>query len=79
MTLTFGIDALAKWVARAESLSEAQWRGLARAEREIKTELRDRPESVKEQIVRERDFLNQRLESEQVAKFEYQPGKCQKS
>jgi len=29
--------------------------------------------------VREREFLNQRLESEQVAEFEYRPGKCQKS
>jgi len=46
---------------------------------EIKTEPRERPENVKEQIVRERGFLNQRLESEQVAEFEYQPGQCQKS
>src|SRR5207244_1526094 len=37
------------------------------------------PENIKEQIVRERGFFNQRLESEQVAKFEYQPDKYQKS
>jgi hypothetical protein len=66
-------------VALAQSLSEAQWRGLARVERQIKTEPRECPENVKEQIVRERQFLNQRLESEQVAEFEYRPGKCQKS
>ena len=29
--------------------------------------------------MRERGFLNRRLESEQVAEFECQPGKCQKS
>jgi hypothetical protein len=79
ITFTFGMDANAKLVGLAQSRSEAQWRGLARAEREIKTEPRERPENVKEQIVREREFLNQRLESEQVAEFEYQPGKCQKS
>jgi hypothetical protein len=79
VTFTFGMDASPTLVALAQSLSEAQWRGLARAEREIKTEPRERPENVKEQIVREREFLNQRLESEQVAEFDYEPGKCQKS
>lgn len=79
VTFNFGMDANPKLVALAESLSEAQWRGLARTEREIKTKPRECPENVKEQIVREREFVNQRLESEQVAEFEYQPGKCQKS
>jgi len=79
VTFNFGMDASPKLVGLAQSLSEAQWHGLARVEPEIKTEPRERPENVKEQIVRERGFLNQRLESEQVAEFEYQPGKCQKS
>ncbi len=79
VTFTFGMDAHAKLVMLAESLPQAHWRGLVRAEREIKTEPRERPENVKEQIVRERGFVNQRLESEHVAEFEYQPGKCQKS
>jgi len=79
VTFNFGMDASPTLVTLAQSLSEAQWRGLARAQREIKTEPRECPENVKEQIVRERKFLNQRLESEQVAEFEYQPGKCQKS
>ena len=60
VTFNFGMDASPKLVALAQSLSEAQWRGLARAEREIKTEPRERPENVKEQIVRERQFINQR-------------------
>lgn len=79
VTFNFGMDASPKLVGLAQSLSEAQWRGLGRAEPEIKTEPRERPENVKEQIVRERQFFNQRLESEQVAEFEYQPGNCQKS
>jgi hypothetical protein len=79
VTFNLGMDASPTLVVLAQSLSEAQWRGLARAEREIKTEPRERPENIKEQIVRAREFLNQRLESEQVAEFDYQPGKCQKS
>ena len=54
----------------AESLPESHWRCLARVEPAIKTEPRERPENVKEQIVRERGFVNQRLESEQVARAE---------
>ena len=46
--------------------------------REIKTEPRECPENVKEQIVKARCYLNRRLESEQVAEFDYQPGNCQK-
>ena len=79
VTFNFGMDASPKLVGLAQSLSEAQWRSLARVEPEIKTEPRERPENVKERIVVERGFINQRLESEQVAEFEYQPGKCQKS
>ena len=79
VTFTFGMDANPTLVALAEGLSEAQWHGLVRATPEIKTEPRERPENVKEQIVREREFTNIRLQSEQVAEFDYQPGKCGKS
>jgi hypothetical protein len=72
----FGIDASPCLVAEAQALHEAHWRGLGRAERQIKTEPRERPENVKEQIVREKGYLNQRLESEQVAEFRYRPGAC---
>ena len=78
VTFTFGMDASPTLVRLAEGLPEAHWRGLGRVEREIKTQPRERPENVKERIVRERGFLNQRLESEQVAECEYQPGKCRK-
>ena len=79
VTFNFGMDAHPTLVALAQGLPEAHWRGLARVSPPIKTEPRERPENVKERIVRERGFLNQRLESEQVAEFEYQPGKCKKS
>jgi hypothetical protein len=79
VTFNFGMDASPTLVALAQGLPEAHWRGLARVSPPIKTEPRERPENVKERIVRERGFLNQRLESEQVAEFEYQPGKCKKS
>lgn len=75
----FGIDAHPVLVARSEALPRAHWRGLARVEREIKTEPRERPENVKEQIVREKGYLNKRLQGEQVAEFEYRPGACQQS
>jgi hypothetical protein len=50
-----------------------------RAERAIKTKPRQRPENVKEQIVRERGFENIRTQSEELVDFEYQPTKCQKT
>lgn len=75
----FGMDAHPKLVARAQGLDKAHWRGFVRAAPELKTEPRQRVDSVKEQIVKERGYLNQRLESEQVAEFEYQPVACQRS
>lgn len=75
----FGMDAQAALVARAQALHEAHWRGLARVGREIKTGPRARPENVKEQIVREKGYLNKVLQSEQVAEFEYQPGACERT
>jgi hypothetical protein len=72
------MDANPTLVKVAEGLSEARWRGLARVPREIQTEPRERPENVKKRIVKERGYLNRKLESEHVAEVEYQPGKCQR-
>jgi hypothetical protein len=79
VSFVFGMDASPALVKRAESLSEAHWRGLGRTEPEIKTEPRERPENVKERIVKEREFVNQRLESEEVAEVQYQPGKSDRA
>jgi hypothetical protein len=75
----FGFDAHSKLVALAEGLGVGHWRELLTVKPEIKTEPRQQPEKVKEQIVKEREYLNRRLVSEQVAEFSYQPVACQKS
>ncbi len=76
----FGYDAKPNLNALAEELSESQWTPLIRPARyEVKTEPRQKPENVKERIVREREYKNIRLQSEQVAEFEYQPTHCKKS
>jgi hypothetical protein len=75
-----GFDARQNLVALAQGISEEQWEALERKPKyEVKTQERQRPENVKERIVRERGYKNIRTVSEQVAEFDYRPGKCQKS
>jgi len=75
----FGFDAVAKLQREAEKLAESAWKPLVRPPKyQVRTEPREPPENVKERIIREREFQNIRLESEQVAEFEYQPGECKK-
>ena len=75
-----GYDARPNVVALAQQIAETSWQQLERPARyEIETEPRTRPDNVKERIVRERQYKNIRLESEQVAEFVYQPGKCQQA
>jgi hypothetical protein len=76
----FGLDARQNLVSIAQRLSEDQWEALERKPKyEVKTEERQRPENVKERIVRERGYKNIRTVSEQVAEFDYRPGKCKKT
>jgi hypothetical protein len=75
----FGIDAMRNLIELAEDLPKSAWNELKRPARyRVKTEPRDRPENVKERVVQEREFTNIRLESEQVAEFEYSPTACAK-
>jgi len=75
----FGVDASDAMRGRAENQPESLYEELVRhAERTPKTAPRARPENVKERIVKERNFKNLRLNSEQVVEFEYQPGKCKR-
>lgn len=75
-----GFDAHRNLVALARGISEEEWKELERKPKyEIRTRERQRPENVKERIVRERGYKNIRTESEQVAEFDYRPGKCQRS
>ncbi len=75
-----GIDAMPNLVALATGLKGSAWNWLERpAKYAVKTAERGRRENVKEQVVRERDFKNLRLLSEDVAEFRYQPGACRRS
>ena len=76
----FGMDACKPFVSRAEALGEECWEPLVREPKyEVRTQEREKPENVKERIVVERNFENTRLKSEQVAEFDYRPGKCKKT
>lgn len=72
----FGMDAMPNLVAIAEGLEEKAWKRLARPARRCKGKRRKRRENVKERIVKEKEYRNIRLKSEQVAEFTYRPGKC---
>ena len=70
----FGYDARSNLVKFADELDESKWTQLNRPKKyEVKTSTRRRPENVKPTIVRARGYLNQRLNSEQVAEFDYSP------
>ena len=76
----FGIDAMANLVEKANELPHSAWQPLVRPPKyEVRTRERARPENVKERIVKEREFENIRLESEEVAEFEYRPTKCRRA
>jgi len=73
----FGMDAHAVLIKCAEELPKEAWKVLERkAKYTVKTQERQKPENIKEEIVKEKGYKNIRLESERVAEFEYQPGKC---
>jgi hypothetical protein len=76
----FGIDAMPNLYEIVGKLPKPAWKELKRpAKYEVKTEPRQRPENVKERIVKEREFKNIRLVKEYVAEFTYQPVKCHKT
>ncbi len=75
----FGMDAMPNLVEIAAGLSGRAWKRLQRpAKYAVKTQTRSRPENIKEQVVVERGFRNLRLDSEDVAEFEYRPGACRR-
>jgi hypothetical protein len=75
-----GIPAMANLVDLAENLENKAFSPLHRpAKYDVKTEPRQRPENVKQRIVRERQYKNLRLQSEEVAQFDYCPTKCKRS
>ena len=76
----FGFDAHPTLIERADALRERDWTRLVRPEKyEVRTELRRRPDNVKDVKVIEHDFTNLRLRSEDVAEFPYAPVACEKT
>jgi hypothetical protein len=70
----FGYDAHPSLVKLAGHLPQSAWNRLKRPLRyEVKTEQRERPDNVREQVIREREYTNIRLRGEDVAEFEYRP------
>lgn len=74
----FGMDANAALRSRAEALDEAAWTRLERppAQESASGQTRRREPDHKQRIVAERGYLNLELNHEDVAEFDYQPGKC---
>jgi Transposase DDE domain group 1 len=73
----FGYNASPNLVEIAENLADCAWRKLVRPARyAIATTPRRRPENVKDRVVKERQFDTLRLQSEEVAEFNYQPTAC---
>jgi hypothetical protein len=76
----FGLDCTANRHMLADDLPAASWQPLERRARyQVKTQLRAKPERVKEQVVRQREFDNIRLHSEHVAETKYRPLACAKA
>jgi hypothetical protein len=76
----FGLDCTANRHVLADDLPALSWQPLHRQPRyEVQTEPRARPENVKERIVREREFKNIVLQSEEVAEMPYRPVACAKT
>ena len=75
----FGMDAHPTLVTRAQTLAQGAWNCLQRREKytTLTGETRERHQcNEKERIVVEREYLNLRLNHEEVAEFTYRPGKC---
>ena len=73
----FGYDCCANLVDKAEQLPALAWRTLQRPPRyQVKTTPRQRPDNVKAEIVKRRQFETLRLQGEEVAEFNYRPTAC---
>ena len=78
----FGMDAHPTLVSRAQGLPESAWKPLQRKENytTLTSETRERYQcNEKQRIVIEREYLNLRLNYEEVAEFTYRPHKCRRA
>ena len=78
VTFYFGFKAMTNLQVIADELPQTAWRKLLRAPRwEVETEARQKPDNVKQRIVRQREYERLLLQGEDFAEFEYQPGACE--
>ena len=76
----FGYDAVKAMVGRAEAVEEGDYEELVRkADALFEGTARAKQPRVKEQIVREREYRNMRLEREDIAEFEHKPSKAKRA
>jgi hypothetical protein len=77
----FGMDNNAALRSRAEALDETRWTRLHRPApyQSATGQTRARRDNHKQRLVKERGYLNLELNFEDVAEFNYQPGKCHRS
>jgi hypothetical protein len=73
----FGYDSMPNLVDLADELPARAWKKLTRPPQYIvKTKPRQKPQRIKDEIIRQREFDVLRLNSEEVAEFSYQPTAC---
>jgi hypothetical protein len=76
----FAYDAYDNLITQAQTLSASAWQGLVRPPKyEVQTQPRQKPESVKAEVVRQRRFARIETVGEAVATFFYQPTHCRQS
>lgn len=75
----FGYDANPSFVDRAGNLHSGDFNDLVRKANQQFAGKRARPPRIKEEIVKERGYLNQRLLAEDTAEFEHRPTKANHS
>jgi hypothetical protein len=74
----FGMDCNQTMRSHAEALEEGCWQRMTRTVKQVPLtdRTRKRQPNEKQRIVRERGYVNLELNFEDVAEFEYRPGKC---
>lgn len=75
----FGYDANPSFVDRAEGIHLNDYEELVRAARRAFSSTRAKQPRIKQEIIREREYLNLRLISEDTAEFEHRPTKAKRA
>lgn len=74
-----GYDSNPPFVDRAENMHPGDYEELVREAGRVFSSTRAKQPRIKEEIVKERGYLNKRLVSEDTAEFEHKPSKAKKS